>query len=410
MNTITIIMLWILIVVLLFVSALYSFAEMSLASASTFRIKEFSKKGNAKEKKKAKRALKLIDTYNETITSIVIINNIINVLTSTLATTLFTETFGSGLGFTLGFLVMTILIIIFGELLPKFLAKKHPEKATMNLSGLMHFNNKILIPLTFGVKKMIKQDDTATVRTEGELMEIVQEAAEYDVTTTSESEIIKSALSFDDIQVDQIMTEASKVVVIKETDNLAQIKRKIKTTNHTRFPVVNKSKEPTGIFNAKSFLIDSLSNNKIKKEDYIFPIEKVYRLTKSDDVLEQLKVTRQKMAAITDSKGKLVGIVTIEDIAEHFLGEIYDESEKEKSGIYIINDSTFLVEESAKTKVVIEKTGAKVTGKKPTLFIDHLKTLGEVEVDKQIIGKNFVIWVKSDRHKKGKLIFEMDIV
>jgi len=367
---------------------------MSVASSSAFRFKNLIQKGDKKTKKKAERALYLVENYNETITSIVVMNNIINVLASSLTTTLFTQMFGAGIGFVAGFLMMTILIIVFGELMPKFLARKNPEKATMNLSSFLRGTNRILYPITYVLKKVVKQEEEATVKHEDEIKEIVNEAAENEVTTTAETVLVKNALEFDEITVKEIMTKKSEVAFIRTDSKLTEIKKIIKETNHTRLPILNKKGNAEGIFNAKAYLIDSLTKKKINKEDYVFPIDKIDQSTRGNEALNILKINRQKMAVVTDIKGKIVGIVTIEDIAEHFFGEIYDESDKEESGTYNVGEGKYIVEPKALVSSVRKELPAKLGNTKTNYFRDYVlenSDLNKIEIGDKVILDGMII-------------------
>ena len=193
-------------------SALFSFSEMAISSANKNRLRTISESPNFSKKKKRQslRVIHFIENYNEHISAIVIFNNIVNILFSTIATVFFTmiareEMNNESIGPLISFLVMTPIVIIFGEIIPKQLAKKFPEMGTMKLSWTLQLVNLIMKPITFVLSKIIKEEETHLLNSDEEIHLAIADATSAGVTTSFEQKIIKNSLEIDNSKVEDVM-------------------------------------------------------------------------------------------------------------------------------------------------------------------------------------------------------------
>lgn len=344
-----------LIVILIAMSAFFSSSETALTGANRIRLKNMADNGSAA----AARTLRILQKYDKAVTTILIGNNIVNIACSSLATLLsirlISETFGEAAGNQYGPLVSTIattiVVLIFGEVMPKSIAKDHAEGVSMGVSAIISFLMIIFTPFSaffIGLKnlaaKLFRKKESVSV-TEEELMAIIDEIEDEGVLEQQESNLVRSALQFDEITVDEIITPRVRVVAVEVSENADRIFDMFMREQYSRMPVYEKTLDNiVGIINQKDFFKaydergDELTVRELIQETIYFPC-----MLKISEVLRTMQKKKCHMAVVLDQHGGTLGIVTMEDLLEELVGEIWDESDEVKSPVTVLSDKTFSV-------------------------------------------------------------------
>ena len=319
------------IAVLLLMSAFFSASETAFSTVNKIRLRHEADKGN----KKAARALKIAENFDKTLTTILVGNNIVNILSASLGTIIFTELFGqAGVGISTA--VLTVLVLVFGEILPKSIAKEMPEKLSFAFCGPLNFLIWILTPVSAvfmllkkAVSKMNKSAAQPSV-TEDELKYIINEIEEEGVLEEQESDLVKSALEFDEKTVEQILVPRVRVCAVDKDSDIAEVRDKFISEGYSRMPVYDQTIDNIiGIITEKDFFRLILNNNDVHSIESI--IQKPLHFTEFmliSEALREMQRTKQHIAVVNDQYGGTCGIVTMEDIMEELVGEIYDESDE----------------------------------------------------------------------------------
>ena len=319
------------IAVLLLMSAFFSASETAFSTVNKIRLRHEADKGN----KKAARALKIAENFDKTLTTILVGNNIVNILSASLGTIIFTELFGqAGVGISTA--VLTVLVLVFGEILPKSIAKEIPEKLSLAFCGPLNFLIWILTPVSAvfmllkkAVSKMNKSASQPSV-TEDELKYIINEIEEEGVLEEQESDLVKSALEFDEKTVEQILVPRVRVCAVDKDSDIAEVRDKFISEGYSRMPVYDQTIDNIiGIITEKDFFRLILNNNDVHSIESI--IQKPLHFTEFmliSEALREMQRTKQHIAVVNDQYGGTCGIVTMEDIMEELVGEIYDESDE----------------------------------------------------------------------------------
>ncbi|CRX37240.1 / yfjD_1 / CBS domain containing protein /:113504 Reverse [Candidatus Hepatoplasma crinochetorum] len=360
MQNFTYIILFIILLLLIGASFIFSYGEIALANLNKIRIQTLTKTSkDKKEIKKGNRIIYLREHYNKTSTSIIIIDNIMNILSTTIAAALFNEIFGY-IGLLISSILMALFLISFGEILPKLLAKKNPEKGAMKLSLLLLIVYKTLYPITFLIAKIIKENEDIIIKNEDELEEVIKESKKKKIINPNENEFIINSLAFDRKYAYNIMHNFDSTVHIKDDILLNDLLKIISKNSYSRLPVINKNNEIIGILNIKFFFIyqenDPINyHNNFKKSIFkpIFATKK----TKIDSLFDLLKIKRTGMVIVTENNNHKIpiGLITMNDIIEQLIGKIYDEDDIEIKGIYDLNFNAIEISSWAKIVDITEK-------------------------------------------------------
>lgn len=334
--------------VILFVfSALFSAAETAFSSLNSIRLKQYIKN----EVKHAQQALELVNDYTHVITTILIGNNIANIAMTTFATLLFSSLFKGNLALSLSMTALTILILLFAEILPKVLAKQHPESFAIFITPFIRFFRLLFSPIaslmSWVEKEVLKQGDDKVTATEDELVEIVQTIEMEGVLDQEERELIESAISFDDKTVREIMKTRDQVVFLYDNATPEQIINAISTHKYSRIPVISYvGLYAIGIIRERDVLECLLHQKPISMENLLRPVSYISQRQRLQNALEKLQKSREHMAIVVETmKNKnFVGIVTLEDILEEIVGEIYDEYDDLPKFVVEIGHHTFDIE------------------------------------------------------------------
>ena len=312
-------------------SAYFSATETAFSTMNRIRIKNLAEKGN----KKAMLVLKLSDNYDTLISTILIGNNIVNLLASSMATILVINLLSGKLGEDLSSLIstlaLTLVILTFGEISPKTIAKKKAEGFAMFAAPFINLLMIILTPFTFLFKqlqnllsKMFKSDEDKGM-TEEELISIIEEAEEVGEIDKEESDLIKSAIEFNDLEVSDIYTPRIDITAISHDQTKEEIGKVFADSGFSRLPVYEDDIDNVvGILYYKDFY----NTNFIHIDEILKPVIYVAKTQKVNDLLKELQEKQLHLAVVTDEFGSTAGIVTLEDILEEIVGEIWDEHDE----------------------------------------------------------------------------------
>lgn len=327
-------------------SGYFSATETAFSTFNRIRVKGLAEKGN----RRAATALKLSENYDTLISAILIGNNIVNILGTSLATMLFVSLLKSNdLGATVSTVVMTALILIFGEISPKTIAKKKPEAFVLFSAPIIKAIMYILIPLTFVFKqwqkliaKIFKENEEAGI-TEEELVSIIEEAEESGDIDKEESTLIKSAIEFNDLRVGNIFTPRIDITAVSITTPKEEIAKTFIESGYSRLPVYEDDIDNiVGIVYYKDFFPMEKSED-ISLENIIKPVIYVAESQAINDLLKELQTKQMHLAVVMDEFGSTAGIVTLEDILEEIVGEIWDEHDEKIEEIKEVGEKEYII-------------------------------------------------------------------
>ncbi len=331
---------------LILLSALFSAMETAFSFANKIRIQQSAEDGN----KKAKNAQYIIERFDNALTAILICNNVVNLGCSSIATVLCLNIFGD-IGSAIATGATTLLVLTFGEVIPKCLAKEHCDNFSLSTAGFLKALTILLTPLVFVFIKLkalaLKiaggQNDTPSV-TENELKYIVESIEEEGVLEESESEMVRSALDFDETTAEEILTPRVDVVFLNVEDSPEKIKEVIIENRYSRIPVYeNTTDNVIGILHTRDYLEALADGNVPDLRDLIQVPYFVFKSQQLSKILNHFKRTKVHMAIVTDEYGGTLGIVTMEDLLEEIVGEIWDEDEEIERTHYKIGNNEYLV-------------------------------------------------------------------
>ena len=344
-------------VLLIIMSAYFSATETAYSSLNKIKLKSIANKGN----KKAKLALELSEKYDSVISTILIGNNIVNIATASLATVLFTKLLGSS-GVTVSTIVMTILILIFGEISPKSIAQDIPESFAIVSAPLLNAFCIILKPVNNlfclwkkVISKVFKIQKHSGI-TEDEILTIAEEAENEGGINPQQLEIIKSAIELNDQEVIEAFTPRVDMVAIKDSCSKEELLNLFIESGFSRIPVYHDNIDNViGIINEKD-LINIVVNNKNEEiSSIIKPLNVIQPHMKLSQLLKVLQNNKSHMALIADEYGGTMGIITLEDILEELVGEIWDEHDKVVNDIEKIAEDEYIVRGNANIEKVLEE-------------------------------------------------------
>lgn len=333
------------IVVLLLLSALFSASETAFSSVKEARLRTFAQDGN----KRAAMAIKISENFDRALTAILIGNNIVNLAAASAATLMITKRFGTEY-VAASTAVMTVLVIIFGEIIPKNLAKERPESFCLFIAYPLRFTIIVFTPLVWLMVKLknllVKlcggENDQPTI-TEEELKLMIDEIEDEGVLDESESDLVKSAIEFSDISVSEILIPRVNLAAVDINDDIEEIKDVFISSHFSRLPVYENTIDSiVGIVHEKNFFDMYLSGRRDIKEIIQKPLY-IFGLTSISDIMKEMQRSKSHMAVVVDQYGGTQGIVTMEDIIEELVGEIYDETDEEDTSFIELGGSEYEV-------------------------------------------------------------------
>ena len=328
-------------IVLISLSTYFSASETAFSSYNKARMKNDAEDGD----KRAKKVLKLSDNYEKLISTILIGNNIVNIVATSISTLLFVSLIKNGdLAVTVSTVIMTVTVLIFGEITPKTIAKKAPERLAKRFSKPLSAVLTLLTPLTaiFNVwqsfvLKVLKAEDESGV-TEEEIITVVEEAAIGGEIDEQESELIKNVIKFSDLDVNDILTPRVDMAAVEISWDRQRIAEVFSETEFSRLPVYEESLDKiVGILYQKDFYNDS----SLPVSQLIKPVKFIFSSMKISRLLKLFQETKCHMVVVNDEYGGTEGIVTLEDVLESLVGEIYDEHDEVVEDIVQISENTY---------------------------------------------------------------------
>ena len=344
--------------VLLALSAFFSSTETAFTSFNKIRMKNLAQNGN----KRAILVTKIESKYDRFLTSVLVGNNIVNISLSSIATLFFISLIADdGLASTLSTIIVTIAVLVFGEISPKVIARQNADKMAMLLAPFINIVIIILMPLSliFGgwskLLGLIFRSKEQSTYTEEELITIVDEAEEDCTLESEEGDLIRSAIEFNDVCAGDILTPRVDICAISKDESISNIAKIFIENAYSRLPVYDEDLDDIiGILHEKDFFIAYHNNNKTITKHLKKPVH-VSEHIKIADLLQVLKSKKCHMAVVVDEFGGTMGIVTMEDIIEELIGDVFDEHDEISEDYKELEDGSVIVKCSAELDNFIEK-------------------------------------------------------
>ena len=330
---------------LILLSGFFSCVETAFSCANTIRLKALVDGGS----KRAKNALWVCDRFDRTLTAILIGNNVVNLLCSSLATILCLDLFQSyGAAIATG--ATTLLVLTFGEVIPKCLGREMSDGIILHTALILKVLTFVLMPLILfftGIKtlfmKLAHIKKNAPSVTEDELKYIIESIEEEGILEEQESELVQSALDFDEKTAQEILTPRVDVTVIDIDDDPSKIHDIIIRERYSRIPVYqNEIDNIIGILHTRDYL-EKYIDGAVDLKELITPAHFIYKSLKLSDILNDFRLNKLHIAIVTDEYGGMLGIVTMEDLLEEIVGDIWDEDEDEEHIYTQLRDGRYLV-------------------------------------------------------------------
>ena len=348
---------WILAIALLFAAAYFALAETAFASVSRSRIRTLVDRGDAR----AERAQAVLDDFDRAITTILIGTNIAHLSIASLVTVAVTRRWGLS-AVSLSTLITTLAVFFAGEMLPKSIAKKYSETLSLAMAGSLQFFIKLFSPVSAlltrigeAASRLTRGEPELSV-TEDELYDIIEDMTEEGTLDEDQGDLISSALQFGDVTVESILTPRVDLEAIDIGRSHDEILNQIKAQNHSRLPVYEGSIDNIiGILQIRRFIKAYLRERETLDvrallDEPLF----IHQSTNIDEVLPIMTKARMNIAVITDNYGGTLGIVTVEDILEELVGEIWDEDDVVKETVVDLGGGRYLVDAEESVSDVFE--------------------------------------------------------
>lgn len=353
--------LYIFALLLLGCSAYFSASELAFTTVNQIRLKNLADN----KVRGARKAIYIVEHYNKTLSTILIGNNLVNIGTTTICAYIFSTLIKSPtLANVLNTVIMTLIILTFGEILPKTIAKADPQKFALRTSGIMYILLKVLTPISWifikmqsvATKKSKNQIDDEPTVTEGELESIIDTMEEEGVIDHDNADIMQGVLDLQSRTAYDIMTPRVDVSAINYTDSVKNIQDVFMQTMYSRLPVYDETIDKIiGVLNQKDFFKAMLSGEKIYIKKIMSEPLFINENMKVDDVIRKMQASKKHMAVVLDEHGGTSGIVCMEDAIEEMVGEIYDEHDDDvKELVDKKNDNEYVVDPDMELKDLFE--------------------------------------------------------
>ena len=322
-------------IVLIAFSAFFSASETAFSSLNQIRLKSRAEEGDTS----AARVLAMAEKYDKLLSSILIGNNIVNIAAASIGTVLFTKWLGAERGATTSTIVLTVVVLIFGEVTPKTLAKEMPETIATAVSPVLNLLLTLFTPLTWLFSqwkkllgRFVHSSESDTI-TEGELITMVSEAESDGELTDRESQLIRSAIEFDDVEVEEILTPRVDVVAVEDNISLEQLAQTFAESGYSRLPVYHEDIDDiVGVIHEK----DLHAARYYGRDDLSAIVGTVLYTTGNTKISELLRILQREkahMVIVVDEYGQTEGIIAMEDILEEIVGNIFDEYDDDDDDI-----------------------------------------------------------------------------
>ena len=351
---------WILAVLLLFCAAFFAVAETAYASCPKSRVKAAAERGDAR----AKTALLILDDFDKAISTLLICTNIVHIATASIVTVAVTKLWGLS-AVSISTIVTTIVVFFAGEMLPKSIAKKYSEPLALATGPVLRFLMKVFTPLSALLTWIgqsaakLTPDETPVSFTEDELYDIIEDMTEEGSLDEQQGELISSALQFGEVTVESVLTPRVDLVAVDISSSLENILAVIKTTNHSRLPVYEGSIDNIiGVLQIRKFIKAYLRlGNNLDLRPLMDEVFFIHQSTNIDELLPVMSKRKLNMAVVTDNYGGTLGIVTVEDILEELVGEIWDEDDVVEESFVELGDGIYMVDADESVTDVFEQLG-----------------------------------------------------
>lgn len=351
---------WIIAIILLFCASYFAVTETAFASASRSKIKTAADRGDGR----AKKALYVLDNFDRAISTLLICTNIVHIATASIVTVAVTRLWGLS-AVSISTIATTIVVFFAGEMLPKSIAKKYSEKFAKACAAPLCFFMKLFAPLSAllsalgqAAAKLTKGDPQISV-TEDELYDIIEDMTEEGSLDEEQGDLISSALQFGEVTVESVLTPRVDVVAIDISSSHEEILSLIKSCNHSRLPVYEGSIDNIiGILQIRKFIKAYLRmGSRLDIRPLLDEVFFIHQSTNIDELLPIMSKRRMNMAVVTDNFGGTLGIVTVEDILEELVGEIWDEDDMVEEPITDLCGGTCLAAGDVSVSDVFEHLG-----------------------------------------------------
>jgi len=345
-------------IILIILSGLFSATETAFSSLNPIKLKFLIEQGN----KRASKTLAMYEKFEKLLVVILVGNNIVNILSASLATLIFVDLLGQDLGVTIATVVLTTVVLIFGEITPKSIAKQLPESFAMFITPFIKMVSYIILPITFifgliqqGMNRLFKFKKQTV--TEDEFLTYVAEVEKQGGINANEKELIQRVIDFDALKVTEILTPRVDIQAVDITDDPADISDIFESTGHSRLPVYDKDLDHLiGILHYKDFIYHVVTGKKTVKQMMKDPIF-VTEYMKIVDLLHMLKTKKEHLAIVKDEHGGTQGLASLEDIVEELVGDIFDEHDAVEKDITKIDHDHYIVKGSAELEHVLQLLG-----------------------------------------------------
>lgn len=394
-------------VVLLFLSAFFSSAETALTTVNKIRLKSLAEDGN----RRAITAMKVTDNSAKMLSAVLIGNNIVNISASSLATTLTVDVFGSAyIAYATG--LLTLLVLIFGEITPKTMATVNAEKVALRYASIIYGLMWLFTPIIFVVNKLtsavlfiLRVDPNAkkNAYTENEIRTIVEESHEVGEIAAQEKTMINNLFDFGDSQAKDVMIPRIDMTFADVNNTYQEIIDIFRAEKYTRLPVYEDTTDNViGIINVKDLLLYD-SHEEFHVRDILREPYYTYEYKKTSELMEELRKTANNITIVLDEYGATAGMITLEDLLEEIVGDIRDEyDEDEKDEIVQVDESSYLIKGVTKVDDVNEAIGTSLESEDYDsiggLIIEALDRLPEVD-DEVVVGNVRMTVEEIDRNR-----------
>lgn len=394
--------------VLILLSAFFSSSETAYSSLNRIRMMKLAEAGD----NRAKIVLDLLNDFDRFLSAVLIGNNIVNIASSSIATMLFVAYFGN-MGVTLSTVVMTVVVLIFAEISPKTIAKESPEYFALAFARPLKLLIVVLSPLTLlfaGMKKILvwlmpKKDGGPSI-TEEELLTLVEEAVQEGSIDEEDEILIKNVVEFNDLEVQDIYTPRPEIVSISSKKSLEEISDLFRESGLSRLPYYDQTIDQVlGVVNQKDFYYDVLIGS-MELAEIVKPVLFIHKTMRISELMKKFQMEQSHLAIVVDEYGGTEGLVTLEDVVEELVGEIWDEHDDRQTDYQKLNERQYLIQGAAEFDVLEDlfdlenDTTATTLGGYIMSTLGHVPTVGEVL---EIPGLNLEI-KKMDEHRVDEVM------
>ena len=374
------IVLLVVLILMVILSAYFSATETAFTSLNRIRLKSKADNGD----RRAKLVLELSENYDRLLSTILIGNNIVNNVATTLSAVLFIDLLGSGTGPAVSTVVLTVVILIFGEISPKSLAKESPEAFARFSAPILRVLLVILTPLNFIFtqwKKLLgllfRRKDAEGI-TDEELMTIVSEAEDQGGLDEDEGQLIRSAIRFDDLEAGDILTPRVDMVALEDTATMDEAAALFAEEGYSRLPIYHENLDDiVGVIHQKD-LFSARYHGRADLSALIHPVLHITATAKIDELMRQVQRTKTHMAIVVDEYGGTDGLLTLEDVVEELVGEIWDEHDEVVEQFRRQDDGSYLIDGSADVDRMLDLFSLKEESDSATVSGWVLDKLGHI--------------------------------